>query len=172
MRRSLKGIQSFGMASPPLGARILVFGFFGSFLVVGALFIAISLKTIAERVAFLESATHTQGTILEMRPVYATRHGAGTLIPVFKYTASDGQSYMIVSGVSVRASVFRVNQQVPVLYRVGEPNSAVLDSYGPLWQYATVFGVVGAAFFGFPAILFYRYWRSRRAESSLGALES
>jgi hypothetical protein len=156
------GIQFPTMATPPLGVRLLVYGFFGSFLLVGALFLVIALQNIVQRVAFLQAASRTTGTILEMRPVRATRHGAGTLIPVFRFTASDGRGYVIVSGVSVRAAVFRVGETVPVLYRPEQPQTAVLDSFGPLWQYACVFGIVGAVFFAFPAFLFYRFWRMRR----------
>jgi hypothetical protein len=155
------------MAPPSLGARIIVFGFFGSFAVVGALFLFIAGQSLLGRLTFMNSATHTRGTILEMRAVHTTRTGAGTMVPVFRYTASDGQSYLIVSAVSVRASAFTVGQEVPVLYRAGQPNTAVIESYGPLFMYPTVFGIVGAAFFTLPAILFLRYFRMRRQQAQV-----
>ena len=136
-----------------LGPRLVVYGFFGAFGVVGLVFLLIALSTAVHRVEFIHAAQRTEGTVIEMRPTHHSRYGAGSMFPVFRFTAGDGLMYMVVSDVYVRPTAFRVGERVTVLYMQGHPETARIDAFTPLWLSTLVPGIVGAAFFCVPGLL-------------------
>jgi hypothetical protein len=147
---------------PGLGARLLVYGFIGAFGLVGVAGLVLATQQVLESASFLHSAMHVPGTITELRPVRNTRHYAGTVIPVFRFSTGDGLNYQGTSAIPVRASAYRVNDRVQILYLPGRPDTARLDRFGVLWTSSLVFGIVGAAFTGVFGLALFGIWRTRR----------
>jgi hypothetical protein len=142
-----------------------VYGFIGTFCLVGLLFLIIAAGSAVHRAVFIRAALHAEGTVIEMRPTHSTRTGAGTYIPVFRYTAHDGSSYIIVSDVSVGSSSFSPGEKVNVLYQQGHPENARIDAFTLLWLYSLVFGIVGVVFSGIPALILVNRIRQRPARA-------
>lgn len=138
---------------PGLASRLIAYGFVGAFCLVGPLFLLIALNAAVHRAVFIHTALRAEGTVIEMRSTHSTRTGAGTYIPVFRYTADDGRIYTIVSDVSVQPSSFSRGEQVTVLYQQGHPETARIDAFTPLWLFSIIFGIVGAAFSSIPALI-------------------
>jgi hypothetical protein len=150
---------------PGLGARLVVYGFFGAFGVMGVLFLVLAVQSTLASAAFLHAAQHTQGMVTELRPVRSTRTGAGTVVPVFRFQAHDGRDYLRFSNVSVRRSAFRVGDRVGVLYLPDQPGTARIDMFPALWTGSLVFGIVGAAFSAVAAFAVAGFLRMRRASA-------
>ena len=146
---------------PPLAPRLIVYGFVGLFCLVGPLFLLIALDSAVHRAVFIHTALRAEGTVIEMRQTHSSRTGAGTYIPVFRYTADDGQAYIVVSDVSVRRVSLSAGEQVPVLYQQSHPENARIDAFTPLWLYPLIFGIVGAAFSSIPALILVSRIRQR-----------
>jgi hypothetical protein len=151
---------------PSLGPRLIAYGFVGVFCIAGPLFLLIALDSALHRVAFIHSALRADGTVIEMRPVRSTRTGAGTYVPVFRFTANDGRMHIIISDVSVPSSAFTLGDRVRVLYLQSNPETARIDAFSPLWLSSLIPGIVGAAFSFFPALILVNRMR-RRASSGL-----
>jgi uncharacterized protein DUF3592 len=146
---------------PGLAPRLIAYGFLGAFCLVGPLFLLIALDSAVHRAVFIHTALRAEGTVIEMRPTHSSRTGAGTYIPVFRYTADDGQAYIVVSDVSVRRLSLSEGEQVRVLYQQGHPENARIDAFTPLWLYPLIFGIVGAAFSSIPALILVSRIRQR-----------
>jgi hypothetical protein len=158
---------------PGLGARLIAYGFLGAFAFVGALFIVIAVNATVQRALFIHSALRAEGTVIELQPVHSTRHDAGTVVPVFRFTGNDGRIHLARSEVSVGASVYRVHDRVDVLYRPDQPQRACIDRFSILWRPSLIFGIVGAAFASVGALALRGIVRVRRqvaeAASGMGA---
>jgi hypothetical protein len=141
--------------------RLIVYGFLGLFGVVGIVFVVIAVGSAIHREAFIRTALRTRGTVTEMRPTRSTRTGAGTYVPVFRYTADDGETYLVVSDVSVGASAFSTGEKISVLYQQGHPESARIDAFTPLWLYSVIFAIGGVVFASVP--IFVLLNRNRRS---------
>jgi hypothetical protein len=148
---------------PGLGARLVVYGFFGAFGVLGVLFLVLAVQSTLASAEFLHSARHTQGIVTELRPVRSSRTGAGTVVPVFRFQANDGRDYLGFSNVSVRWSAFRVGDRVGVLYLKDQPGTARIDMFPAFWTGSLVLGIVGGAFSAVAGFAVIGFLRMRRA---------
>lgn len=138
---------------PGWAPRLIAYGFVGAFCVVGPLFLIIALSSAVHRAVFIHTALRAEATVIEMRPTRTTRHAAGMYIPLVRYTADDGRTYILVSDTPVRPSSLSLGEQVTVLYQQGHPETARIDAFSPLWTFSLVFGIVGAAFTSFPVLI-------------------
>jgi hypothetical protein len=120
-------------ATPRLGARVLAYALLGIFCIPGPLGLLFALNLVVQRTAFIYSAARAQGTVTWLEAVRTTRTGAGTVIPVFSFTASDGRLHIINSDVSVPYAWFQRGEQVDVLYRPSNPEVARIDAFSTLW---------------------------------------
>jgi hypothetical protein len=152
-----------------LGPRLIAYVLIGIFCVPGPLGLLFALNLILHRAAFIHTALRTDGTVTWMEPVRTTRTGAGTCIPVFRFTANDGHLHIVNSDVSVPFSTFKRGDRVRVLYLRSNPEIAHIDAFTTLWQEALVVGIWGAVWSGIP-VLIVVIRRRRRASSSELAL--
>lgn len=151
---------------PSLAPRLIVYGFFGSFGVMGLLFLFIALNVAVHRAVFVHSALRAEGTVIEMQPTHTTRHWAGMYTPLVRYTADDGRMYILVSDIPVHPSSLSLGEQVTVLYAHGHPETARLDAFASLWTFSLVFGIVGAAFSSIPGFLLVNRMRQHPSDLS------
>jgi hypothetical protein len=99
---------------PDPAARLIAYGFVGAFAAAGLLLLAIAATAVVQRAAFLHAALRTDGTVVALRAVHSTRTGAGTEVPVFRFTATDGRPYTQAAEASVRGASLRVGQRIGV----------------------------------------------------------
>jgi hypothetical protein len=149
---------------PGLGPRLVAYGLIGIFCIPGPLGLLIALKLAVQRAAFIHTAVRTDGTVNWMEPVRTTRTGAGTAVPVFRFTANDGRLHIINSDVSVPYATFKRGEQVHVLYQPDNPDNAHIDAFWMLWQESCIVGIWGAVWASFPVLILVIRWR-RRLES-------
>jgi hypothetical protein len=157
---------------PALGPRLIAYGLIALFCIPGPLGLLIALNLTLHRAAFIHAALRADGTVIEMRPVRTTRTGAGTYIPVFRFTANDSRLHIIVSDVSVRPSAFKRGEQVPVLYLQSNPEIAHIDSFSTLWQGPLVVGIWGVVWLGVPALILVSRMRQRASNGLALRVES
>jgi Protein of unknown function (DUF3592) len=147
---------------PDLGPRLIAYGLIGIFCIPGPLGLLFALNLAVHRAAFIHSAVRTEGTVIWMEPVRTTRTGAGTVIPVFRFTADDGRLHVINSDVSVPYATFKRGEPVGVLYLPDNPEKAHIDTFWMLWQESCIVGIWGAVWASIPvSVLVIR--RRRRA---------
>jgi Protein of unknown function (DUF3592) len=150
---------------PRLAPRLIAYGLIGIFCIPGPLGLLFALDLILHRAAFIHTAARTDGTVTWMEPVRTTRTGAGTCIPVFRFTASDGRLRIINSDISVPYSTFKPGDRVRVLYLESNPEVARIDAFSTLWQQSLVVGIWGAVWSGIPVLIL--VVRRRRASTEL-----
>jgi hypothetical protein len=138
---------------PSLGPRLLAYGLIGIFCVPGPLGLLFALNLTLHRAAFVHAALRTDGTVIWMEPVRTTRTGAGTCIPVFRFTANDGRLHIINSDVSVPFSTFKRGERVSVLNLQSDPEIAHIDAVSTLWQEPLVVGIWGAVWSTLPVFI-------------------
>jgi hypothetical protein len=151
---------------PGLGPRLIAYGLIGIFCVPGPLGLLFALNLTLHRAAFIHTALRTDGTVIWLEPVRTNRTGAGTYIPVFRFTANDGRLHIINSDVSVPFSTFKRGDPVRVLYLQSNPETAHIDAFSTLWQESLVVGIWGAVWSSIP-VLILMIRRRRRASSEL-----
>jgi hypothetical protein len=147
---------------PSLGPRLLAYGLIGIFCVPGPLGLLFAVNLILHRAAFIHAALATDGTVIWMEPVRTTRTGAGTCIPVFRFTASDGRLHIINSDVSVPFSTFKRGEGVRVLYLQSNPEIARIDAFSTLWQESLIVGIWGTVWSAIPVFILVIRRRRRR----------
>jgi hypothetical protein len=150
---------------PRLAPRLIAYGLIGIFCIPGPLGLLFALDLILHRAAFIHAAARTDGTVIWMEPVRTTRTGAGTCIPVLRFTASDGRLHIVNSDISVRYSAFKPGDQVRVLYLQSNPEVARIDAFSTLWQQSLVVGIWGAVWSSIPVLIL--VVRRRRASTEL-----
>jgi hypothetical protein len=138
---------------PGLGPRLLAYGLIGLFCIPGPLGLLLALDLIVHRAVFIHNALRADGTVIGMVPVRTTRTGAGTCIPEFRFTASDGQLHLIDSDISVPSSTFRVGDTVRVLYLQNNPEVARISAFSTLWQESLVVSIWGAVWSIIPVFI-------------------
>jgi hypothetical protein len=151
---------------PDLGPRLIAYGLIGIFCIPGPLGLLFALDLAVHRAAFIHTALRADGTIIWLEPVRTTRTGAGTCIPVFNFTATDGRLHTVNSDVSVPFSTFRRGERVQVLYLQNNPEVAHIDAVSTLWQRSLVAGLWGAVWSGIPVLILV-IRRRRRASGTL-----
>jgi hypothetical protein len=138
---------------PDLGPRLIAYGLIGIFCVRGPLGLLFALDLTLHRVAFIHTALRADGTVIWMEPVRTSRTGAGTCIPVFRFTANDGRMHTINSDISVPFSTFKRGERVRVLYLQSNPEIAHIDPISTLWQESLVVGIWGAVWSSIPVLI-------------------
>ena len=141
-----------------MASKAIAYLFVAVFLLAGPFVLTLVLVAAVRNVIFIHNAIATDGTILELRVVHATRNGR-SYAPVFRFTADDGQTYILVSNNSGSRSSFVIGQRVRVLFAKGHPESAKIDSLFQLWAFEMIGGAVGGAFSVIPATVIVRRLR-------------
>jgi len=149
-----------------LGPRLIAYGLTGILCIPGPLGLLFALNLGLRRAAFIHTAIRTDGTVVWTEPVRTTRTGAGTCIPVFRFTANDGRLHIIYSDVTVPYSRFKRGARIGVLYLQSNPEIAHIDAFSTLWQEPLVVGIWGAVWCSIPVLILVSR-RRRRASSEL-----
>jgi len=107
---------------------------------------------------FLLRSVEAQGTIIRLDEVPYQDDGSINYDPVFSFTAQDGHTHTVRSGVATNPPGFTEGQTVRVLYIKNNPGGAKLASFWQLWFVTLLCSGLGM-FFGGPGYLLLRYER-------------
>lgn len=143
---------------PSVGSRIVAYLFLGVVCSAGPIMLLIATATGIERALFIHSSLPADGVIVALRQPPSRRHTNQSRSPIFRFMASNGQSYTVTSYIAQRPSPWRFGDHVPVLYQPGHPENASIDSFVQLWEPQVVLSIVGASFSSVPFLIF----RARR----------
>jgi hypothetical protein len=144
-----------------LGPRLIAYGLIGLFCIPGPVGLIYALDMIAHRAAFIHAALRAEGTVTGTEPVRTTRTGAGTEIPVFRFTANDGRLHIIHSDISVPHSTFTLGEAVGVLYLPRDPEKARINAFSTLWQGPLIVSIWGAVWSLIPLLILIARRRGR-----------
>lgn len=148
-------------------ARAIAWLFVGVIFAAPIILLAIALTSAFRQVVFLRDALRTDGTIINLRcPAQSTRHGYQCL-PIFRFTAADGQIYVVESFTGGKFSDFRIGRPVHVLYLKDHPQTARIDIFRQLWVPTLIFGILGGLLAIFPALILRARMNQRRAAAFL-----
>jgi hypothetical protein len=129
--------RSFERFAPPAGAVLPWVG--GLLLVIAAGFGAHSWRFARERV-------RATATITENVPGFA-KAGGVVYIPRFRFRTAGGELVQVLANSGSDEIEFPAGEIVPVLYRAGDPQGAVIATAWRMYFAAIVLGVLGAALF-------------------------
>jgi hypothetical protein len=118
--------------------------FCGVCLCAGPSFLAIALGFAIYTAWFLHGSVAANGTVVGMRTTTDAEDNSVTYAPVFSFAASDGNTYTVSSDTGSNPPGFELKQQVKVLYEEGRPTNAKIATFGQLWLFPLLFGIVGA----------------------------
>ncbi len=135
-------------------------------LCVGAIFVVIALGFGLYTTWFLHSSVATNGTVVSMRTVTDAQDNSITYAPVFTFVASDRSNYTVSSDTGSNPPAFEPKQRVKILYEKSHPTNARIASFGQLWLFPLVFGIIGATATAVGYFLF-RYERRRNPQFKL-----
>jgi len=124
------------------GCAWLIVGIFAG---TGPLVLLLGLISAVRTGIFLATSLATDGDVIDLQPVRGSR-GGYSYAPVFRFTADDGQIYIVTSKTSTRPAAFGRGERVKVLFDKGHPESAKIATFLQLWMFPMVAGVVGGAF--------------------------
>src|ERR1700678_2611544 len=148
---------------PPIGARIVVYGFVGAFALGSLVLLTIAIGSTMQRAVLIFSGSRADGIVVAARQVGRMKGGAAAYAPVLQFNATDGRTYVVTSDVSGPASAYRIGQHLQVLYQTDHPDGARVDAFAPLWTLPLVTGVVGAPLSIVSAFVVATSLRRRRA---------
>ncbi|WP_348265215.1 DUF3592 domain-containing protein [Telmatobacter sp. DSM 110680] len=140
-------------------ARLVAYFFVGLLCAVGPLLIVIAIVSSVPTAEFVLASTATDGRIVSLdRVYYRFRYG---YLPVFRFTANDGQTHMVRADSSTNWVRFKPGDRIRVLYINGRPESARIDSIPQLWMPQLILAILGALFTTVPV----RIWMRKRTLS-------
>ena len=159
-------------AMPSTASKVVALVFVSFILLAGPAILLIDAISFVRTALFVHAAARTQGTIIGLSEYYERRTGrtrtSGTpsYAPVFRFTADDGQTYIVASNMFNNPPHFTIGQQVTVLYEKGLPTHANVDTFLQLWMPQLVLTIVGGGFCMLPALVIWRRIRQAAAGSS------
>jgi hypothetical protein len=104
------------------------------------------------------------GKVVRLEAVPDDDGGVMNYAPVFSFTAENGQTYTVRSGVATNPPGFAEGDAVRILYSRSDPGSAKIDSFWQLWTMTVILASLGL-FFSVPGYLLLRYERKRNRET-------
>jgi hypothetical protein len=137
---------------------------------VGSLLLTVGLVSAVHTVRFLRRSIAAPGTVVRLKTGHHTDDGSPDYAPVFSFTASNGQRYVLESNNYSRPPEFSVGQNVKVLYESDLPEHARVDTNWQIWAIEEVLFLVGGLFVAFGlGFLKFLGWRDRRRLSQMAS---
>jgi Protein of unknown function (DUF3592) len=129
--------RSFERVAPPLAAVLPAVG-------LGLLLIAAGFA--AHSWNFARTRVRAIATVTENVSGFA-KEGGVVYTPRFRFRLPDGQLVMVQAGSGSEEIEFPAGETVPVLYRAGDPQGAIIATVWLAYEGAIVFGGLGTALF-------------------------
>lgn len=134
-------------------------------LVVGPVFLLVSIVSAAFTVMFLRNSVRTVGTISSLTK-QVSEEGVITYMPVFDFMDAHGLGHQARSSIGSAPPAFHIGDRVPVLYRRDNPEQAHIDTTGQIWGFSIGFAIaaVVCSLIGY-ALLRFQRWQERKGLS-------
>jgi hypothetical protein len=145
-------------------ARLIAIVFVSALMGMGPLLLVISSSLTLQRLVFLHDAERVQGQVVALRQAHTKRSSRPAYFPIFRFTATNGQSYTVTSTNGEQRTDW-LGKPVPVLYLPRHPEDAHIDTFAQLWMAQMVTGAVGGGFSVIPLVVFLRRRRMRTAQA-------
>jgi Protein of unknown function (DUF3592) len=129
--------RSFERVAPPLA---------GGLPLVGLVLLAIGAGFAAHSWNFARTRVRATATITENVSSFA-KQGGVVYTPRFRFRLPGGELVMVQAATGEEEIEFPAGETVPVLYRAGDPQGAIIATTWLAYEGAIVFGVLGAALF-------------------------
>jgi hypothetical protein len=129
--------KSFERVAPPLAA-VLPW--------VGLVLLVMAAGFAAHSWNFARGRVRATATITENVSGFA-KEGGVVYTPRFRFRLPDGELVMVQAAGGTDEIEFAAGETVPVLYRAGDPQGAIIATVWLAYEGAIVFGVLGAAVF-------------------------
>jgi hypothetical protein len=129
--------ELFGKVAPPMGAVLPWVGV--GLLMVAAGFAVRSWMFERERVKAVATVTENVSGF--------AKEGGVLYLPRVRFRVASGEWVTVESGPGSDAIEFAAGETVPVSYRVGDPQGAVIATVWRVYYWAIVFGIWGTALF-------------------------
>jgi hypothetical protein len=102
----------------------------------------------------LDASATTTGVVVRLATHESeSDEGGSTAAPVVKFKTRDGVEFEFESGLSSSPALYGVGEEVPVIYRPGNPREAEIKLFWSLWAMPVFLGSLGAF-----ALLFALLW--------------
>lgn len=115
------------------------------FTAVGAAMLAGAFLLYQNTRTFVEDATRTEGTVVEL--VESHSSDSTTYRPVVDFTTSTGETIRFTSSSGSNPPSYSVGEKVALFYLADAPQQAKVDGYFSLWGAPTIVGGLGSVFF-------------------------
>lgn len=92
---------------------------------------------------FSRNAVQAAGTVIEMRESKDSESGSIRYAPTFQFPDASGALYTVSSSFYSAPPEFQVGDQVTVLYRRDDPDTARIDTSTQLWGLPVLLAVIG-----------------------------
>ncbi|HEY2467707.1 MAG TPA: DUF3592 domain-containing protein [Terracidiphilus sp.] len=148
-------------------ARLIARFFVGILYAAGPVLLLIAIGTSIPTARFVGAAVAADGKIISLNRVYLPRRSKEVYLPVFRFTASDGHTHMLMADSNVSLVPFKPGDKVRILYLKDRPESARIDTVAQLWMPQLILGVIGAIFTGISVRILLRP-RSPRLFATVG----
>jgi len=144
-------------------ARLIAYFFVGVLYAVGPLLLLIAIGSSIPTARFVLASTATDGIIIELQRVYLPRRSKDVYLPVFHFTANDGQTHMMRANSNTSFVRFKRGDQIRVRYIKDQPETARIDTFAQLWMPQLILGIFGAMFTAVPVRIHMRKRALNRA---------
>jgi hypothetical protein len=147
-----------------IAARLIAILFVGALMGMGPLLLVTSGVLTVQRLVFLHDAERAKGQVVALRRAHTKSSSQPAYFPIFRFTATNGQSYTVTSTNGERRTDW-LGKPVPVLYLPRNPEDAHIDTFAQLWMAQMVTGVVGGGFSVIPLSVFLRKRKMRAVQA-------
>lgn len=134
-------------------------------LVIGPVFLIVSIVSAALTVMFLRNSVRTVGTVSSLTK-HVSDEGVITYMPVFDFKDTHGLAHQIQSSIGSDPPAFHIGDIVPVLHRRDNPEQACIDTTGQIWGFSIGFAIAAifCSLIGY-ALLRFQQWQKRKVLS-------
>lgn len=146
-------------------ARLIAWFFVGIIYAVGPTMVIIAVAISVPTVRFVNAAIATDGKIIGLNRVYLPRRSKEVYLPVFRFTANDGQPHMIMADSNTNLVPFKPGDHVRVIYLKDHPETARIDSIAQLWMPQLIFAFFGTLFIVFSWRMYKRRTVTNRSDA-------
>jgi hypothetical protein len=126
--------------------RLIAYFFVGCLYAVGPLLLLIAIASSVPTARFISAGIAADGTIIDLNRVYLPSRSKEVYLPVFRFTADDGQTHMIMANSNANWIPFKRGDHVRVVYLKDHFETARIDSIPQLWMAQIILAFIGAVF--------------------------
>jgi hypothetical protein len=147
---------------------------FGAIMLVSALaLLALGGSCYNRTAKFKKTAVEAQGTVIELKEGGSVSYRHTVYFPIIRFADTAGQEHTLYFNSGSYPPKYAVGDHVSVLYDPANPNEAKVNSFGHLWLFPIILGIIGGLdlltglflFFGVPLVVAWAEKRSAEASS-------